>query len=241
MRAHLTLTAPQSLSLSLLRGGDPAGIRLILVHGTPGSAASWADYLLSPPAGMDVVALDRPGFGLSGPPQAMPRLADQAAAVRALLPDDGRPAVLVGHSLGGPVVARAAADDPDRVAGVVLLAASLSPALETIHPLQRVGAWPPVRSLLPRPIRNANAELLALKPELEALAEDLAQITAPVVIVHGTADDLVPVANVPYAQARLTGARGVKTVLLEGRNHFLPWNSEPEVRAAIGMARGAAC
>jgi pimeloyl-ACP methyl ester carboxylesterase len=241
MRAHLAVSTPQGLTLSLLRSGDPAGTRLILVHGTPGSAASWADYLLNPPPGAEVVALDRPGFGLSGPQQAMTRLADQAAAVRTLLPDDGRPAVLVGHSLGGPVVARVAADDPGRVAGVVLLAASLSPALETIHPLQRVGAWPPVRSLLPRPLRNANAELLALKPELEALAQDLSQITAPVVIVHGTADDLVPVANVPYAQARLTNSRSFKTVLLEGRNHFLPWNSEPEVRAAIGMALEAAC
>ena len=44
--------------------------------------------------------------------------------------------------------------------------------------------------------------------------------------MHGTQDDLVPVANVPYMQARLTGARCVQHHLLEGRNHFLPWNSE---------------
>jgi pimeloyl-ACP methyl ester carboxylesterase len=197
--------------------------------------------LLTPPRGVEVVALDRPGFGLSEPVHAMPSLADQANAVCALLACDGRPTVLVGHSLGGPVVARVAADHPTRVAGIVLLAASLSPALETIHPLQRVGAWPPVRALLPRAIRNANTELLALKSELESLAPGLAQITAPVFIVHGTADDLVPVANVSYTQARLASACHVKTMLLEGRNHFLPWNSELEVRTAISMALDAAC
>ena len=241
MRTPVAVKPPLDLTLSVLRSGDTTGPRVILVHGTPGTAASWADYLLAPPPGVEVLAIDRPGFGLSGPAHALPKLADQAAAVRALLPADGRPVVLLGHSLGGPVVARVAADEPQRIAGVVLLAASLSPELETIHPMQHVGAWPLVRSLLPRAIRNANAELMALKPELEALALDLPRITAPVVIVHGTADDLVPVANVPFMQARLTGARCVKTVLLPGRNHFLPWNAEPEVRDAIRVALEAAC
>lgn len=241
LRTSVRVQGPLDLTLSLLRSGDPSGTRLILVHGTPGSAASWADYLLDPPPGLEVVALDRPGFGRSGPSAALPRLEDQAAAVRALLPADGRRVVLLGHSLGGPVVARVAADEPGRVAAVVLLAASLDPGLERIHPMQRLGAWAPVRGLLPRSLRNANAELMALKPELEALAPDLPRIRAPVVIVHGTDDDLVPVANVPYLQARLTGAACVKTVLLTGRNHFLPWNAETEVRGAIQAALEARC
>jgi pimeloyl-ACP methyl ester carboxylesterase len=83
--------------------------------------------------------------------------------------------------------------------------------------------------------------LMALKPELEALAQVLPRITAKVVIVHGTKDDLVPVANVPFMQAHLTGARCVKTVLLEGQNHFLPWNSEATVREAIRMAMEPSC
>ena len=53
-------------------------------------------------------------------------------------------------------------------------------------------------------------------------------------------DDLVPVANVGFIQARLSGARWVKTLLLEGRNHFLPWNSADAVRQGIAMAAAAA-
>jgi hypothetical protein len=49
------------------------------------------------------------------------------------------------------------------------------------------------------------------------------------------------VANVPFMQARLTGARCVQTTLLPGRNHFLPWNSEADVRAAIAAALEPAC
>ena len=241
LRAEISVGAPLSATLSYLRAGDSRGTRLILVHGTPGSAAAWSDYVLSPPPGMEVLALDRPGFGSSGPARAMPSLADQAAAVLALMPIDGRPVILLGHSLGGPIVARVAADHPDRVAGLVLLAASLDPALEEIHPMQYVGAWGLVKPLLPRMLRNANTELMALKPELEALAQVLPRITARVVIVHGTKDDLVPVANVAFMQKHLTGARCVHTVLLEGQNHFLPWNSESTVREAIRMAMEPLC
>jgi pimeloyl-ACP methyl ester carboxylesterase len=208
----------------------------VLVHGTPGSASGWADYLVSPLPGVEVLALDRPGFGNSDPAGALPSLNDQAAAVAALLPNDGRRVVLLGHSLGGPIVARVALQHPKQVHAVVMLAASLDPAQERIHPMQHVGDWPLVRSLLPRALRNANLELMALKPELEALALQLPQLSMPVVIVHGTKDDLVPVANVAFMQSRLTGAACVKTVLLEGHNHFLPWNSAPAVIDALTLA-----
>jgi pimeloyl-ACP methyl ester carboxylesterase len=107
--------------------------------------------------------------------------------------------------------------------------------------MQHVGAWAPVRWLLPRAIRNANAELMALKPELEALGTILPSVKAKVVIVHGTADDLVPVANVAYMQERFSGARCISTVLLEGQNHFLPWNSEGAVREALRVALESSC
>lgn len=241
MRSMVRLGAPLRTDLSVLRAGSASGPRLILVHGTPGSAAGWADYLLDPPPGMEVLALDRPGFGSSGPDGAVTSLAEQAAAVAALLPGDGRPVVLLGHSLGGPVVARVAAEHPGQVSGLVLLSASLDPSLEKTHPLQRLGASAAVRSMLPRAIRNANAELMALEAELRALAPLLAGIRARIVIVHGTEDDLVPVENVTYMQARLIGARCADTVLLDGRNHFLPWNSAPAVRAAVELARQADC
>ena len=241
LRVDAPLGAPLNLTLSTLRAGVPDGPRLVLVHGTPGSADAWSDYLLNPPPGMEVVALDRPGFGRSGPDGAVTGLKDQAAAVASLLPRDGRQVVLLGHSLGGPIVAQVAADHPSQVTALVLLAASLDPAQETIQVIQYVGAWPLVRYLLPRAIRNANAELMALKPELEALALRLASIRAKVVIVHGTKDDLVPVANVPFMQGKLTGTACVKTVLLEGQNHFLPWNSADTVRAAVRQALEPGC
>jgi pimeloyl-ACP methyl ester carboxylesterase len=245
LRASMQIEGAHGHRISYLRAGNPTGPLLVLVHGTPGAAAGWVDYLLAPPAGAEVVALDRPGFGASGPEGAVPSLATQAAAVMALLPADDRPVVLLGHSLGAPIVAwaaaRLAAEQPGRPVTLVLLAGSLDPALESTHVMQRIGAWAPVRWMLPRVIRNANAELMALKPELEALGHRLPSVTARVLIVHGTQDDLVPVANVAYMQQRFSGARSVSTVLLEGQNHFLPWNSEAAVREALRVALEHAC
>lgn len=232
---------PGGADIGYLVAGDPRAARVLLVHGTPGAAEGWTDYLLAPPPGAEVLAIDRPGFGRSAPQRAVTSLAAQAAAVSALLPRDGRLAVLVGHSLGGSVAARVAAEQPRRVGALVLLAAALDPRLERVHALQRVAAWPLLRALLPRAIRNANAELTTLGDELLELSALLGRIRAPVLIVHGDADALVPVANAAFARARLSAARCCCTRLLPGQNHFLPWQAEREVRQAIGWALAAAC
>ena len=95
--------------------------------------------------------------------------------------------------------------------------------------------------LLPRMLRNANEELMVFKKELLLLQPMLERIQAPTIIVHGIQDDLVPIANVAYMQAQFTRARCVKTQVLQGLNHFLPWNSEPVVRAAIAWAVQPVC
>lgn len=223
--------------LSALAGGVLDGRRLIMVHGTPGDAGNWADYLLEPPPGMRVLAPDRPGFGESGPAGAVVSLRDQALALEPLLPPPGAPpAILLGHSLGGPIIAKVALEFPERVAALVIVAGALDPDLEDPHWVQPIAdSWPLV-ALLPRHIRNANKELLALEPELRTLSDRLPEIEVPVVILHGTEDQLVPYANVPFMRARFQGAPVVEVVTLDGANHFLPWNAEEAIRRVIERA-----
>lgn len=225
--------------ISYLRGGTAGGRLVVFVHGTPGDAAGWAGFLARAPAGFDYVAIDRPGFGASGPDGAVTSLERQALALAPLLAGAPAPVILVGHSYGGPVIVAAAAHWPDRVAGLVILAGALDPGLEKIHPLQRAGEWPGVRDLLPRALRNANRELIALKPELERLAPRLQTIRAPVTIIHGTADAQVPVANVGFMRPRFAASRALRTIVLRDQTHFLPWQHQPLIEQAIAAIAAA--
>jgi hypothetical protein len=51
----------------------------------------------------------------------------------------------------------------------------------------------------------------------------------------------VPYKNVIYLHRKLTRAARLRTVALDGRDHFLPWNSESDVWSAIAFAAEAAC
>jgi pimeloyl-ACP methyl ester carboxylesterase len=94
---------------------------VVLLHGQPGSAADWQQVTgLLPPA-LDVVALDRPGYGASRRPAG--GFAYGARAVLAELDARGiGQAVLIGHSYGGGVALSAAQLAPGRVEALVLLA-----------------------------------------------------------------------------------------------------------------------
>lgn len=234
-RNTYTVLLDEETTVSYVSAGDPNGQRVIFVHGTPGDAASnWNGLLRNVPDGFEFVAVDRPGFGFTRPKKQVVELDLQAAALAPLLETrNGKKTILAGHSLGGPVVAAAAANYPDEVGGILVLAGALDPDLEEVQFIQYVGNVPPISWLLPRILRNANRELIALEDELILLQNKLADIKQPVTIVHGTVDELVPYENVPFMERTMTNSARLEIVKIEGMNHFLQWNRQQEVMDAV--------
>lgn len=238
-RSSSVSTLVQSTEIGPLtaRWSGPVGAtRALLIHGTPGDGSGWGELLLDPPPGLELVAVDRPGFGGSAVTGVRPTLEAQAMALEPFLAvRDGRATVVVGHSYGGPVALDLAARFPDRVAAVVVVAGSVDPQLEEwrwFNVAADLFAW-----LLPVAIRNSNDEVRALAGELEDLARRLPAVRAPVVLLHGVRDALVPYANVDFMVEALSGAPAVEVRRVEDAGHFVPWTHPGELRAAIASAR----
>ena len=126
LRRRTLETGRDTLS-ALVRAGDAAAAPLVMIHGFGGDKETW--LLLAPllRRSRGIVALDLPGHGRSsdladGDPATPRRHAD--AVLGALDALGIRRAVLVGNSLGGGVALRIAADTPDRVAALVLIAST---------------------------------------------------------------------------------------------------------------------
>jgi pimeloyl-ACP methyl ester carboxylesterase len=218
---------------SFLAAGRPGGQRIIFVHGSPGTAEEWAAFLSDVPEGRYALAVDRPGFGDSGE-EPVVDLRTQAKAVEPLLATTGGDGVVVvGYSYGGAVALQLAVDYPDRIAGLLLIASAADPTREEVHPLQELAALEFFEALLPRELANANAELLALRPELEELAGHLAQIEVPVTVVQGLSDTLVPPENAAYIREMLSSVGTMRVIFVEEADHFLPWTHEDLLKTAL--------
>ena len=107
------------------RGGDPAGPKLLCLHGWLDNAASFLP--LMPWLGeFDVVALDLPGHGASDhrPPGCDYAFADWLHDVLDALDALGwEQADLLGHSMGGAIASFVAAAEPARVRRLALVEA----------------------------------------------------------------------------------------------------------------------
>lgn len=230
-------------SLSYREAGNPEGQRVIFIHGSPGDGGAWISYLQTPIDEFDTVAVDRLGYGNSVSAidenskekrTAVVSFHEQAEAVVPLLVErNGKWPILVGHSLGGPIAAQLAAEHPDKVGGILILAGALDPAYESPRWYTTLFSSKLTRWVLPGPLKQSNKEMLSTLAETKSLEKILDQITCPVIVLHGKEDDLVPVGNVDYMRERFINAKDPEYIRLEKQGHFLPWEQEPLVRDLI--------
>lgn len=211
---------------------------VVLVHGSPGSADAYLDFLADTALTKmaRLVTIDRPGFGYTqgfGKPE--PSLVAQAAAVRTVVNQLApyQQVILVGHSLGGPVIARFAMDYPEQTAGLVLVAASIDPELEE-HPFwQSAINPPPLKWLIPKSFWASNYEIKALEAELRHMLPMWAGIRCPVSVIHAQDDRLVPVGNAGFAQRMLINCPDLKMDILPDGDHFILWSRHEKMRTAL--------
>ncbi len=205
------------------------------IHGSPGSWNAFIDFFKADSLlkNADILSIDRPGFGASGYGYAESSLEKQAFQINEVLNQFSQKNILlIGHSLGGPVVARMAMDNPDAYKGIILVAPSIDPEMEKEEWYRKVIDTKLGALLTPKEFEVSNDEILTLQKELELMIPLWDQIKIPTIVIQGTDDSLVPKENADFAKRVLPDSL-LEVNLLEGANHFIPWSHPQEIIKAI--------
>ena len=219
-----------------LQTGDGSKPTLLFIHGSPGSWDAFKDYLKDSLLLQKyrMISIDRPGFGYSDFGDSQ-NLATQSQRIFKFIQsiDNKQPLVLVGHSLGGPVVVKLATEHPEKYRHLVILSGAVDPHAETTEGWRPILKSVPLRYLIPGALRPSNDELWWLKRDLYAMQPFLKNITADVTIIHGTKDPLVPYSNVAFMSESFVKARSIDVIAIENANHFIPWEHFEVIQKAL--------
>ena len=218
---------------------DTSRDTLVFVHGTPGDWTSFASYFLNAEfkQSFRITSIDRPGWGKSTYAGNFPTsLQSQSDMIGPMLKDiwehNGKQKIiLVGHSLGGSLVPILAADYPDFVRGVVILAGDLKPKLAQARWYNTVLDWTP-NFLIPDMWNHSNMEVLDLTRSLEAEQIKLSKLTTPITILQGTDDTLVDPRSATYATSLFKNSE-LKVEWIEGAGHIINLQHPDKVIEAI--------
>ena len=118
-----TIRLPDGRQLAFAEYGDPTGAPVMLFHGLPGSRLAWALLPDDPfPAGLRIIAPDRPGYGRSDPKPGR-SLLDWAKDVKDFTDHlQLKRFAIVGISGGGPGALACASAMPERLSCVGVVA-----------------------------------------------------------------------------------------------------------------------
>jgi pimeloyl-ACP methyl ester carboxylesterase len=211
--------------------GDTTKPLVFFVHGSPGASDAFLNYLADTSLSQicQMISVDRLGFGESSGKGEV-SIERQAAVLKPIIKkyQNGEKVILVGHSLGGPVIARMAMDYGELLDGLVIIAGSIDPKLEPNEWFRPALQYPPLRWFMNSAFAASNVEIMPLVGELEKMMPLWEKITIPVSVIQGTKDDLVPVGNADFAEKMLINSKKVDIQRIEGENHFVLW-SQPEI------------
>lgn len=194
--------------------GERSGPDYVLVHGIGVSAKAYGPTAVELVEHSDVLLVDLPGYGRSPRPDIDMTIADHAKVLSDFLADRNLDhPLVVGHSMGTQVVAELAADYPDQIGHIALIAPVIVPEARSL---------PGAARLL---LRNGRLEPLSVtamavqdylfgagipymmqqtKHLLGARIEELAeQITAKTLVICGDTDPIVPLEWGQYLAASL--------------------------------------
>ena len=231
LQMHDTVIANRHLHYAV--SGDDHLPTLVFIHGSPGGWIHYMKYMWDEELRKKfrIVAIDRPGFGYSDFGKAM-HLQEQCKIILPVLESlqTNQPMFLVGHSMGGPVVVKLAAEKPSLFKTVVIVAGAIDISQESKETWRRIMNVRPLYWCLPGAFGPSNTELLYLKKDLLPLQNDFKKVTANILFVHGDKDTWVPIQNIAFGKKMMINAASITADTLPGADHQIPWKNREELK-----------
>ena len=249
----------QGIDLAYVRRGS-GETPLVLVHGYPLDHSIWEDVVPLLTKDFDVILPDLRGFGQSELVESGYSIGDMAGDIAGLLDHLQIPkVVIVGHSMGGYVSLAFVRERPERVKGLGLVAsqaiadtferkqsryqtakelmqsgldAVVSGMSTMLSPNTEVQAF--VRELIAKQRPAGLAGALMAMAEREDATRFLQTIRCPFVLIHGDADELIPIER---AREIKVNAPDANLVELSGGGHMPMKESPNAVAKAISSLR----
>ncbi len=237
-----------SAGLTFQKLGTGPGI--LLIHGFGGNKEVWTGVAAELARDHTVLSVDLPGSGGSPSPTVVDGRADFGALAKdlaALVRKEGlAPCLVVGHSMGGPIAARAVLEDPSAFRGLILVDSFLSAIPEayleptavalTKDPAPALGVFFALMTTGPAQTQRLVADALkvpvpALQAYLRAMARDplnarQAQLRLPVLQLAsgpGAADPTKEAATL--AQYGFKDLPAFRVIHFPTAKHWIMWDA----------------
>ena len=224
-------------TIRAMRVGDTTLPYFIMLHGSPGSNMDYDNYI-SDTAFTNkycVILCDRPGYGYSNWGKADTSILHQSkillTSLKPWLRD--REFTVLGNSFGGPIAATMAAMSKGKAKKLVLVASAIAPGEEKVYGISKTIIKPSWKWVFPTMFYLPSAEKLSHESALYTVAPLFKTYKGPILMLHGTADDLVYYSNTEYAKKTFVNAKQLTVVDFPGEGHPILWNSEERVKKLI--------
>ena len=197
---------------------DDGEWRVIVVPGTPGNRLLYMRFLRTAPRGVDMVVVQRLGFG-RGHDRAYTNFDDQLQAVKPFLGE--KKTIVLGVSYGGELALKTALDFPDLVQGVVTVSALIDEPHDYALQLEKLGGDPGLEPFVPNRWRKVREEVAGRRTQIGPILERVKNLSVPVEIIHGDFDAIVPKSNALVLQEAFAGNPFVNLDIVPGGTHYL--------------------
>ena len=194
---------------------------LLLIHGAPGAWFGYKEFfndslLLTK---YQIIAPDRAGYNKSG--IEVTSIEKQAVLLRCLLKSNNHQKVSVlGRSYGAAIAVKLAAENPDLIKNLLLIAPACDPAKEKFWWFSKPVNTKFARFFLPSFANRASDEKFAHREELQKILPDWQKIKCPVTIIQGGKDWIIEPSNGQFVDSVLVNAPR-RCIYLPENGHLL--------------------